>query len=362
MLRLTTRLDRYIIKKFLGTFVYSIIIIISISIVFDFSEHLDDFIDKHAPFKAIMLDYYLNFIPYFVNLFTPLFVFIAVIFFTSKLAQQSEIIAILSSGISFKRLMYPYFFSALIIALFNLISANLWIPYATKNKLDFEERYIRNPYHNNELNIHRQIESGIYVYLENYAVESDIAYRFSIERFENKELKSKLFSDYAQWDTTKQQWRLYNCYIRTYLPEKEEMKHYSTIDTTINLRPEEFKRRVESVEAMNYFRLNEFIAQKRMEGDERIVDYEITRLKRFINPISIFVLTLIAVSVSSRKVRGGTGMHLGLGLGLSFTYILFMQISTYMAIGGTLPAWLGVSLPTIIFATIAFILYLKVQK
>jgi len=362
MMRLTTRLDRYIIKKFLGTFVYSIIIIISISIVFDFSEHLDDFIDKHAPFKAIMVDYYLNFIPYFVNLFTPLFVFISVIFFTSKLAQQSEIIAMLSSGISFKRFMYPYFIGALMIAMFNLVSGNFWIPYATQNKLNFEERYIRNAYHNNDLNIHRQIEPGLFVYLENYAVESDLAYRFSMERFQNKELKSKIFCDYAQWDTTKQQWRLYNCYVRTYFENREEMKHYPTIDTSINLRPEEFKRRVESVEAMNYFRLNEFIAQKRLEGDERIVDYEVTRLKRFINPISIFILTLIAVSVSSRKVRGGIGMHLGLGLGLSFTYILFMQISTYMAIGGSLPAWLGVSLPTIVFAGIALLLYAKVQK
>jgi len=362
MLRLTTRLDRYIIKKFLGTFVYSIIIIISISIIFDFSEHLDDFLDKHAPFKAIMFDYYLNFIPYFVNLFTPLFVFIAVIFFTSKLAQQSEIIAMLSSGISFRRLMYPYFFGALIIAVFNLVSANLWIPYATKNKLDFEERYIRNAYHNNEINIHRQIEPGVFIYLENYAVENDIAYRFSMERFENKELKSKLFSDYAQWDTIKQKWRLYNCYERKYFKDKEMVYHYATIDTSINLRPEEFKRRVESVEAMNFFRLNEFIAQKRLEGDERIVDYEVTRLKRFINPLSIFVLTLIGVSVSSRKVRGGIGMHLGLGLGLSFTYILFMQVSTYMAIGGSLPAWLGVSLPTIILAFVATFLYLKVSK
>ncbi|NSW44264.1 MAG: YjgP/YjgQ family permease [Bacteroidales bacterium] len=362
MIKLTTRLDRYIIRKFLGTFIYAIIIIISISIVFDFSEHLDDFLDKHAPFKAIMFDYYLNFIPYFVNLFTPLFVFIAVIFFTSKLAQQSEIIAMLSSGISFRRLMYPYFLSALIIALFTLISANLWIPYATKNKLDFEERYIRNPYHNNEINIHRQIEPGVFIYLENYAVENDIAYRFSMERFENKSLVSKIFTDYAQWDTIKHKWRLFNCYERKYLANKEMVYHHATIDTSINLKPEEFKRRVESVEAMNYFRLKEFIAQKRLEGDERIVEYEVAQLKRFINPLSIFVLTLIAVSVSSRKVRGGIGMHLGLGLALSFTYILFMQVSTYMAIGGSFPAWLGVSLPTIIFTFVAIFLYSKVRK
>lgn len=361
-IKLIKRLDSYIIRKFLGTFVFSIIIIISISIVFDFSEHLDDFIDRHVPLKAILFEYYLNFIPYFTNLFTPLFVFISVIFFTSKMTQHSEIIAILSSGINFNRLMYPYFIAASVIALFNLVSANLWIPHATKKKLNFEERYIRNPFHNNEINIHRQIEPGTFIYMENFTVENNIAYRFSIEKFENKKLVSKLFSDYARWDTVTKKWKIFNAYIRTYSPHREDIKYYPSIDTAINLNPGEFKRRVESVEAMNYFRLNEFIAQKRMEGDERIVEYEIARLKRFVNPISIFVLTLIGVSVSSRKIRGGIGMHLGLGLGLSFSYILFMQVSSYMAIGGSLPVWLGVSLPTIIFATIALVLYSKVQK
>lgn len=362
MFRLTTRLDRYIIKKFIGTFVYAVVIIIAIAVVFDFSEHLDDFLERKAPLSAIFFDYYLNFIPYFINLFTPLFVFIAVIYFTSKMAQHSEIIAILSSGVSFRRLMYPYFLSSLIIALFNFFSANFWIPDATKKKLAFEEVYIRNPYRNNDFNIHRQIEPGVFIYMENYAVEQDIAYRFSMEKFENKQLRSKLFTDYAQWDSTKHCWRLNNCVIRDYYEDREQIRQIPQLDTVINLLPEEFKRRVESVEAMNFFRLNEFIRQKRLEGDERIVEYEIYRLKRYINPLSIFVLALIGVSVSSKKVRGGIGMHLGIGLALSFSYILFMQVSTYLSIGGSIPAWLGVSIPTIIFAGIALLLYLKAQR
>ncbi len=362
MFRLTTRLDRYIIKKFIGTFVFAVVIIIAIAVVFDFSEHLDDFLERKAPFSAIFFDYYLNFIPYFINLFTPLFVFIAVIYFTSKMAQHSEIIAILSSGVSFRRLMYPYFLSSLFIALFNFFSANFWIPNATKKKLAFEEVYIRNPYRNNDFNIHRQIEPGVFIYMENYAVEQDIAYRFSMEKFENKQLRSKLFTDYAQWDSTKHCWRLKNCVIRDYFEDTEQIRQIPQLDTVINLLPEEFKRRVESVEAMNFFRLNEFIRQKRLEGDERIVEYEIYRLKRYINPLSIFVLALIGVSVSSKKVRGGIGMHLGIGLALSFSYILFMQVSTYLSIGGTMPAWLGVSIPTIVFAGIALLLYLKAHR
>ncbi len=356
------RLDRYIIKKFLGTFVFSILIIISIAIVFDFAERLDDFLERQAPLSKILFNYYLNFIPYFVNLFTPLFVFISVIYFTSKLAQQSEIVAMLSNGISFRRITYPYMVAAIVIAILSFVLSNFIIPNSTKKKLEFEYQYVRNPYHNDEINIHRQIQPGIFVYLENFSVDNNIAYRFSMEKFENKTLKSKLLADYAQWDSTAHKWKMVNCRIRTYSNNSKEMKYYNSIDTAINLSPEDFKRRIEFVETMDYFRLNEYIRQKRMEGDANLVTYEIQRYQRFINPLCVLVLTIIALSVSSRKIRGGIGMHLGLGLGLSFTYILFQQISTNMAIGGSLPAILGVSLPTLIFAVIAIVLYRFVPK
>jgi lipopolysaccharide export system permease protein len=362
MIKLTTRLDRYIIKKFLGTFVFSILLIIFIAIIFDFAERLDDFLERHAPLDKIIFDYYLNFIPYFVNLFTPLFVFIAVIFFTSRLAQRSEIIAMLSSGINFNRLLYPYLLSAFLIAIFNLMASNFIVPRATKNKLAFEEIYIRNPFRNNNIHIHRQIEPGIFVYMESFSVENDIAYRFSLEHFENKKLKSKLYTDYAQWDSTKKKWKLINCYIRDFYDSYEKITHYDFKDTSIKLLPDEFKRRTEFVETMDFFRLNEYIKQKKLEGDENVIHYEVVRYQRLINPLSIFVLTLIGVSVSSRKRRGGIGAHLGFGLALSFSYIVFMQVSTYLAIGGTFPVWLGVSLPTITFFIVALLLYSRVQK
>ncbi len=355
-------LDLYIIKKFLGTFFYSIILIISIAIVFDFAERMDDFIDGHAPLKNIIFDYYLNFIPYFTNLFTSLFVFISVIFFTSKMAQDTEIIAILGNGISFRRLMRPYFISATIIAALSFVLSNFVIPYSTKKKLDFEYKYIRNPYRNDEMNIHKQIEPGVFAYLENYSVESDIAYKFSIEKFENGHLVSKLMSDMAQWDSTKNRWKLSNYYIRTFQKDHDVLKQGISIDTTLKLRPEDFKRRVEIVETMNYYRLNQFIDEQKLEGSENINAFMVQKYQRMISPLSIFVLTLIGLSVSSRKVRGGIGMHLGIGLLLSFSYILFMQVSTNMSIGGTLPPILGVSIPTIIFTVIGIFLYKLTPK
>jgi len=355
-------IDRYIIKKFLGTFFYSIILIISIAIVFDFAERLDDFIDKKAPFHKIIFEYYLNFIPYFTNLFTSLFVFISVIFFTSKMAQNTEIIAILSNGVSFRRLMWPYFISALIIAILSFLLANFVIPYSTQKKLEFEFQYIRNPYRNDEVNIHRQIEPGLFVYIDNYSVETDIAYRFSLEKFVEGKMVSKLMTDYAQWDSVVGKWKLYNCYSRTFAPDHDSLVAFPQLDTLLKLKPEDFKRRIEIVEAMDYTRLNNYIEEQKMEGSENIEAYLVQKYQRMVNPLSIFVLTLIGLSVSSRKVRGGIGMHLGLGLFISFSYILFLQISTNMAIGGTLNPILGVSIPTIIYFIVSLILYRMTPK
>ena len=323
---------------------------------------MDDFMEKKAPFDKIIFDYYLNFIPYFINLFTSLFVFISVIFFTSKMAQNSEIIAILSNGVSFKRLMWPYFLSALVIAVLSFFLSNFIIPHSTKKKLDFEYKYIRNAFRNDEINIHKQIEPGLFVYIENYSVESDIAYRFSIERFIDGRMVSKLLSDQAQWDSTIQKWRMLNCYVRTFEKDKEVVQSYATLDTSLRLRPEDFKRRVEIVEAMDYYRLNEFIEEQKLQGSENIEAYLVQKYQRMVNPLSIFVLTLIGLSVSSRKVRGGIGIHLGIGLLLSFSYILFLQVSTNMAIGGTLPPILGVCIPTIMYSVIAIFLYRLTPK
>ncbi|MPQ47610.1 LptF/LptG family permease [Marinifilum sp. N1E240] len=351
------KLDLYIIRKFLGTFFFAIVLIISISVIFDFSEHIDEFIDKEAPLKAVLFDYYLNFIPYFANLFSALFTFIAVIFFTSKMAYDTEIIAILSSGISFRRMMFPYFLSALVIGVFSFMLSNYIIPPANQKRIDFTETYIKKQYRNKERNIHRQIEPGVFIYMQNWETSSNTGYRFALEKFEGKELVSKLTSKYIRWNKENKRWTINDYFIRHYDGEKEIFESGRKIDTTLNFGPKEFGRKKYLVEAMNYSELNNYIDQQTMRGDSNINAYKIEKYKRMANPFSTFILTLIGASLASRKVRGGMGLHLGIGLLLSFSFILFMQISVVFATNGNMNPMLAVWLPNIVFTIIALYLY-----
>lgn len=351
------KIDIYIIKKFLGTYFFAILIIISIAVVFDLSEKVEDFIEKSAPAKAIIFDYYLNFIPYFANLFSSLFTFIAVIFFTSKMAYNTEIIAILSSGVSFKRMMYPYFVSALVIALMSFLLMAYIIPPANATRKDFEYKYIKNPIRNTDTDIHRQIDPGLFVYMKSYNTANDVGYKFSMERFEDGILKSKLISDYAKWDSTTSKWNIRNYYIRDIDSLGEKLTKGISIDTTLNMHPEEFKRYANFTETMNLHQLNQFIDDQRMQGADNVVELLIDKYSRFAYPFSTFILTLIGVSLSSRKVRGGIGMHIGFGLLLSFSYILFMRFTTMFAISGSMNPIFAVWLPNMIYAVISVFLY-----
>lgn len=350
-------IDLYIIKKFLGTYFFAIVIIISISVVFDLSEKVENFLEKSAPLNAIVFDYYKNFIPYFANLFSSLFTFVAVIFFTSKMAYNTEIIAILSSGVSFRRMIYPYFISALVIAFMSFLLMVYIIPHANKTRLDFTYKYIKNPVRNNDKNIHRQIEPGVFVYMKSYNVTSDVAYKFSIEKFEDGILKSKLISDFAKWDSTKTKWILRNYFIRDIDGIDEKITTGTFLDTTLNMYPKEFKRIANFTETMSLPELNQYIKEQRMQGADNITELLVDKYKRFAWPFSTFILTLIGVSLSSRKVRGGMGMHIGFGLLLSFSYILFMQFSTMFAISGSINALFAVWLPNIVYLIIGILLY-----
>ena len=361
-LRLTI-IDEYVIRKFLGTFFFAILLIVMIAVVFDFSEKIDDFIEKNAPLGAVIFDYYLNFIPYFAVLFMPLFTFVAVIYFTSRMAYNTEIVAILSSGVSFDRLLRPYFISATIIALFSFILNNFIIPDSTKKMLAFEELYYRNrPATFTKINIHRQIEPGVIIYLESFNTYNNFGRKFSIEKFENGELVSKLLSDDIRWDSTKNKWVIRNYYIRDYEGNNQIITKGLIIDTTLNITPEEFKRRDNAIQAMDLRELNDYIASQKMQGSSNIELSLMEKYKRFSIPFSTFILTLIGVSVSSRKAKGGIGMHIGIGLMLSFAYILFMQFSTQFAVGGIFNPFLAVWIPNIIFAFIAFLLYRLAPK
>lgn len=349
------KLDIYILRKFIGTFIYSISLISIIIIVFDIAEKLDDFLTRHAPFKGIVIDYYCNFVPFLVNQFSPLFIFISVVFFTSRMAARSEIVAILSSGVSFRRFMYPYMLGSFLIASLSLYLNHVVIPNANKTRLRFENRYIHGQYHNNNINIHRQISPGVFIYVEVYHTESNTGEKFSLEEMNGQKLKYKLMSDNIMWDSTKKEWRVYNYFIRTIADDgSEKLSAGPEKDTVINLKPSDFAEQVNDVEAMNYKELNKYIDQQRMVGSSNILFFEVEKYKRTAFPFAAFVLTFIGVALSSRKVRGGTGLHLGIGLLVAFSFILFMQVSTTFAEGGIISPIIAVWIPNILYGLLAF--------
>ena len=352
-----TTLDKYIIKKFIGTYIFAIILIIGIVIIFDISEKIDDFVDKNAPLKEIIFNYYSNFIPYFMNMFSPMFVFIAVIFFTSKLAANSEIIAMLAGGISFKRLMYPYLVSAFAIALFSLLLGWFVIPPANKGRLDFEQRYIKKKYENKGSNLHYQISPGTFMYVESFATWNNTAYKFTLETVEGHQIKSKLSAQSAQWDTVKGCWNLKNYHLREYYGSSEVIKTGASLDTALVITVDDFYRRKNVVETLNYHQLNELIETQQMRGDQMVKYALIEKHTRFAMPFSAFILTIMGVSLSSKKRRGGIGLNIGIGIALSFSYILFLRFSQMFVHTGTLPPSVALWLPNIIFAVVAIFLY-----
>ncbi|MDP1622310.1 MAG: LptF/LptG family permease [Bacteroidales bacterium] len=356
MVRLRT-IDRYIIKKFLGTFFFTLVLLIFIVIVFDISEKIDDFLRHDAPLKAIIFDYYLNFVPYFLNLFSYLLTFIAVIFFTSRMASDSEIIAILSSGISFRRMLYPYFLSAMVIGLFSFLLANFIIPYTNRSMFEFEKQYINNPKEFSEQNIHKQISPGTFIYMENFNIKTGAGWKFTLEKFAGLKLVYKLSADRIEWDSIGSQWKISNYYERKLNGMSESISTGTRLDTTLPFRPAEFTEDVEEVKIMNYFMLERHIKKKKMRGDPDLIKFKVKKYERIAFPFATLILTLIGVSVSSRKVRGGIGFHLGLGLALTFLYILFMQIFTVFATFGDLPPLIAVWIPNIIFGVVALFLY-----
>lgn len=357
-----SRIDQYIIKKYLGTFFLAITLIISISIIFDISENIDDFITKKAPLQAIAIDYYLNFIPYFANLFSALFTFIAVIFFTSKMAYNSEIIAILASGISYNRFMRPFMIASGIIAVMSWILGNFIIPASTEARVNFRNTYIKNEYINNDKNIHRQLEPGLFVYMQSYNNKLDVGYRFSIDQFEDRRLVSKLIAESIKWDREKKKWVIQNYYIRDMHGPQEIIKSGTSIDTTLRMLPTDFGQQSSKEETMDYWQINAHIKDLKLRGVDNVARYEQEKYRRTAGPISTFILSVIGVSLASRRMRGGMGLHLGLGLLLSFSYIMFMQVSTIFAIKVGFNSLLAVWLPNIVYSLIAIGLYRWASK
>ena len=357
-------LDRYILKKFLKTYVFGLMMMSVIIVVFDYVERVDDFTELHAPMDAIIFDYYMNFIPHLVNQFSALFTFISVIFFTSKLAMQTEIVAILSGGVSFRRLMWPYMLGAGIIAALSL-SLSLWIiPEGQKDSVAFQQKYFKgNQLLDYDEHIYRQLEPGTFVYVRGYSQHIERVPFFAIERYEDSNMVEVLNAASASFDEESGRWTAprYVIYRRT---EDGSLgyEQFRNLDTLINLDVRELVDTKGLVKTLTYEELNEFLVQQSEKGSDDLFLIEVERHTRFSYAFSTFILTIIGVSIASRKVRGGMGMHIGLGIALCFTYIMLGRVFEQIALSGSMPPWLGVWLPNFIFLFIALYVYIKAPK
>ncbi len=360
LFRYIKRMDRYIIYKFIGTYFYSILLIISISIVFDVNENLAKFTNYHAPLRAIVFDYYANFVPYFANLFSPLFVFIAVIFFTSKLAGNSEIIAMLACGMSFKRLLRPYLISAAIIALLNFYLGSYVIPKGTVVRHDFESLYKNNKKNTSASNIQLMVDKGVVAYLSQYDDIRKTGYGFALYKFENKKMVSQMNASVVQYDTIAEEryhWKARNYKIRTLKGMREQITSGAEIDTLIQMEPMDLVFSKGQQETLTSSELRQYISKQTQRGSGNVVQYEVEYHKRIATSFASFILTIIGVSLSSRKRKGGMGLSLGIGLGLSFTYILLQTISATFAINADTPPILAAWMPNILYLFIAYYCY-----
>lgn len=354
------RLDWYIIRKFIGTYVFSILLIITIAIVFDINQYLDSFIKYHAPLKAIIFDYYMNWVPYYANLFSALFVFIAVIFFTSKLTGNSEIIAMLASGVSFKRLLRPYMISCVLISMLSYYLSAYVIPQGTIVRQNFETIYKNKRKTTAAENVQLQVGQGVIAYIQHYDNTMKRGYGFSLDKFENKKLVSHMTAQEIQYDTisdTKFQWRATNWKIRELKGLREHITSGVNKDTVIMMEPADLVYSKGQQETLTSPELRDFISKQIGRGSSNVVRYQMEYHKRIAMSFASFILTIIGASLSSRKRKGGMGLYLGIGLALSALYILLQAISSTFAVNANFPPMLAAWMPNIIFAFVAYFCY-----
>lgn len=351
------RLDWYIIKKFLGTYIFMIVLIISIAVVFDINEKIDKFITNNASLKDIIFDYYLNFIPYYTNLFSPLFVFLAVIFFTSKMALNSEIIAILSNGISFTRMMKPYMISALVIALFSFVFGSYIIPPANATRIEFEQNYVdQRKKKTGDRDIQFKVAPGTIVYFGNYDMQTNTGYNFSIDHFDSLQLVSRLTAQSIRYDSA-YHWTINEYQIRDFDGLKETITQGGSIDTTLRIMPNDFIIANSDQQMMTSPQLRNHVKSQKERGMGNIQAFQIEYHSRIASVFSAFILTLIGAALSARKVKGGMGLNIGIGLALSMAYILFMTVSSTFAVKGGMSPFIAAWIPNFIFILIALFLY-----
>ena len=355
------RLDWYIIRKFLGTFFFSIVLILSIAIVFDLTEKLDNFFEHQVPLREIIVDYYIPFIPYYMNMFSSLFIFISVIFFTSKLAGNSEIIAMQAAGMSYHRLMVPYAFSAVVLFVLNFVMSGWVIPQSSSRMLDFTDKYIERFTKENARNIQMEVEPGTILYIESFQRRSKIGYRCSVEYFEGKQLVSRVTADRIYYDSL-QYWHLDNYTKRTFNDMVETLEGGNRLDIEMPIYPEELFITAQEAQQMTNPELREYMDRQRQRGAGNVKAFEVEYHKRWASPLGAFIMTLLGVTLSSRKVRGGMGKNLGVGIVLTALYILFSTVSTTFSVKNVMSPFMAAWLPNLVFLAISIPLYIRASK
>ncbi|MEO8589329.1 MAG: LptF/LptG family permease [Flavobacteriales bacterium] len=355
-------LDRYIIARFLGTFFFILITIMLVAVVFDLSEKTGDFATMKATWHEIVLDYYVNFLIFYANLFSGLLIFLAVLLFTSRLAHRTEIVAMLSSGVSFPRIMRPYFIAATFLALISLVVNHKVLPGANKVRLAFEEQYIRATFFVDAKHIHREISPGTIAYFESFDAGKKMGYRFSLEHWNDGVLTRKLNADRAQFDSVSGKWRVNDFMLRILDGEQERVVRGQEIDTLIPLKPSDLGQRWETAMAMESQELDDYIKAKQAQGDGTVTSYLVEKHQRTSYPFATYVFTLIGVSIASRKVRGGTGLHLALGVLLVLIYVFAMKLTTVAATNAGLDPLIAVWIPNVLFGLVGIWIYRRAPK
>ena len=357
------RLDRYIISKFLGTYFFSIALIIGIAVVFDINEHIDKFLSNNAPVSEI-IKYYINFIPYYSNLFSQLFVFISVIFFTTKLAENSEIIAMMSTGVSFPRLMRPYMISAGFICVLTFVLGGYIIPKSNVERVKFENTY-RKRVTNYTSNVELEVDTGVIAYMSRYENSIKTGYDFTLDKFVNKKLVSHLHAAIIQYDSLSEtpcHWIIKNYQIRDLQGMREVITTGSRIDSTINMEPQDLIITKGQQQTLTNPELKQYIERQRQRGFANIQQFEVEYWQRGASSFASFILTAIGLALSAKKRKNGMGISLGIGLVLSFAYIMFQTISSTFAVNSNLPPIIAVWIPNIVFIFIAIYCYKKAPR
>lgn len=348
-------LDKYIIRNFLGTYVFAILLLLAIVVMFDINEKLDAFLK--APLKATVVDYFVNFLPYFANQFAPLFTFIAVIFFTSRLAGNSEIIAMFSTGMSFRRLLRPYMLAASVIAALSFVLSAYVIPPANAKRIEYTNKYVRNKSVDYGSNIMLKVSPQDIAYIARYDASSKAGYRFTLEHFDDdKRLRSRLTAQTIRWDTL-YSWTVVDYVIRDFGDTREDIRRGRQLDTIIPFEPRDFLIATNDHEKMTSPALSEYIRRQKDRGVANIQSFEVERERRYAMTAAAFILTIIGMTLSVRKVKNGMGLNIGIGLVLSFSYILFMTITQTFAVSGLTSAFVAMWIPNFIYIIIAIILY-----